>query len=117
MHTTLPENVGRLVQRVLTTPSARSSADARRAVYEYVAALTRNEFPAAELPAAAEPYLRKVALHAYKVLDREVDAMRVAGFTPEEIFEVTVAAAVSAGVTRMEIALSALEEVRDAAAP
>jgi hypothetical protein len=101
---------------VLTSPAARSSPDVRHAAYQYVAALTRAEPPASALPAAAEPYLRKVALHAYKVLDREVEAMRTAGSSVDEVFEITVAAAVSAGVTRMELALAALEEARDAAA-
>lgn len=114
IRTTLPEHVRSLVQRVLTSASARSSPEVRRAVYEYVAALTRSELPAATVPAVAEPYLRKVALNAYKVLDWEVDAMRGAGSTMDDIFEMTVAAAVSAGVTRMEIALAALEEVPDA---
>jgi alkylhydroperoxidase family enzyme len=88
----------------------------RRTVYDYVAALTRHEPATGAVPPAAEPYLRKVALNAYKVLDREVDAMRTAGSTTDDIFEMTVAAALSAGVTRMEIALAALEEVYDAPA-
>lgn len=112
----LPETVRNLIQRVLTSDAARSSPDLRHAVFHYVAALTRNEPPTVAVPPAAEPYLRKVALHAYKVLDREVDAMRAAGSSVDEVFEITVAAAVSAGVTRMEIALAALEEARDAAA-
>lgn len=116
MQTSLPENVRSLVQRVLTSRAARSSPEVRRGVYDYVAALTRNEPPAAAVPPVAEPYLRKVALNAYKVLDREVEAIRAAGSTTDEIFEMTVAAAVSAGITRMEIALAALEEVRDASA-
>ena len=100
----------------MTSPSAHSSTEVRRAVYDYVAALTRNEPPSAAVPPAAEPYLRKVALNAYKVLDREVDTMRAAGSTTDDIFEMTVAAALSAGVTRMEIALAALEEAHDAPA-
>jgi alkylhydroperoxidase/carboxymuconolactone decarboxylase family protein YurZ len=116
MRASLPENVTRLVQRVLTSAAARSSPDVRHRVYQYVAALTRNETPPASVPAVAEPYLRKVALHAYKVLDREMDAIRAAGSSVDEAFEMTVVAAVSAGVTRMELALAALEEVRDAPA-
>jgi hypothetical protein len=45
-----------------------------------------------------------------------VDALRAAGYSVDDVFEMTVAAAVSAGVTRMEIALAALEEARDATA-
>jgi hypothetical protein len=114
--TTLPETVRSLVRRVLTSTSASSSPDLRLAVYEYVAALTRNETPAAAVPPEADPYLRKVALNAYKVLDREVDAIQAAGYTVDDVFEMTVAAAVSAGVTRLEIAMTALTGVDDAAA-
>ena len=112
----LPHAVADLVERVLTSAAAHAPADVRRAAYEYVAALTRGDAPAAVVSPAAEPYLRKVALCAYKVLDREVDAMRAAGLTDDDVFEITVAAALSAGVTRMELALAALEEVPHAAA-
>ena len=109
---TLPEHVRSLVERVLSSPAAESSPASRQAVYDYTAALTRREPYAGAVPPVAEPYLRKVALNAYKVLDREVEAMGAAGMSTGEIFEVTVVAAVSAGATRMEIALAALEEVR-----
>ena len=100
------------MRRVLSSPAAESSPELRQAVYDYTAALTRREPFAGVVPAAAEPYLRKVALSAYKVLDRDVDAMGAAGMSTGEMFEMTVVAAVSAGATRMEIALAALEEVR-----
>lgn len=112
----LPATVRALVQRVLTSPSARSSLERRRAVYDYVAALTRGVRPDAAIPPESEMYLRKVALNAYKVLDREVEALGAAGHSVDEVFEMTVAGSLSAGVTRLEIALSALEEARDAAA-
>ena len=113
----LPVAVTNLVERVLASRSARSPAELRRAVYDYVAALTRGEAPGAVVPPVAEPYLRKVALNAYKVLDREVEAIRTSGMSVDDVFEITVAASVSAGVTRMEIALAALEkEARDAVA-
>lgn len=114
--TSLPDNVQDLLGRVLTGRSASSSTDLRRAVFDHVAALTRSETPRAQIPSDIEKYIGKVALHAYKVLDREVDAIRAAGYSVDEVFEMTVAAAVSAGVTRMEIALAALEEESDAAA-
>ena len=113
----LPEHVQSLVDRVLTTDDdvAVSTPALRREVSDYVAALTRGSVPVA--PAAdLTPYLRKVALHPSKVLDREIEAMHAAGFDVDEVFEVTVVAAVSAGVTRLEIALAALEEVADAPA-
>jgi len=114
--TSLPDNINDLLNRVLSGPSAFSSADLRRAVFDHVAALTRSETPAAQIPAEIQPYIRKVALNAYKVLDREVEAIRAAGYSVDDVFEMTVAASVSAGVTRMEIALAALEEESDAPA-
>jgi hypothetical protein len=112
----LPDTVETLVERVLTSPSASSSADLRRAVFEHVASLTRQQEPEVQVPGDVQTYIRKVALNAYKVLDREVDAMRAAGYSVDEVFEMTVAAAVSGGVTRMHIALAALEKEHDAPA-
>src|SRR5215218_6322219 len=112
----LPEHVRNLVDRVLTSRSAESPLAVRRDVFEYVAALVRERPPTPGLQPQLESYVRKVALHAYKVLDRDVDAMRDAGAGVDVIFEATVVAAVSAGATRLEIALAALEEVADAPA-
>jgi hypothetical protein len=112
----LPRNVEDLINRVLTSPAACSREDLRRAVFSYVGALTRSTPSPPQIAPDIETYIRKVALNAYKVLDREVDALRAAGYSVDDVFEMTVAAAVSAGVTRMEIALAALEEARDATA-
>ena len=108
----LPQSVSHLVDRVLESSAARSSPQLRRAVFDHVAALTRNEPEPPPVPADVQPYVRKVALHAYKVLDREVEAMRSAGRSVDDVFELTVAAAVSAGFVRMDIALAALEEAK-----
>jgi hypothetical protein len=113
---TLPEEAKDLIRRVLTSRSAKSSAELRNAVYGHVAALTRGEEPTAQVPAETQTYIRKVALNAYKVLDRDVDALRAAGHSLDDVFEMTVAASVSAGATRLEMALTALEEADDTAA-
>ena len=72
----------------------------------------------ARLRAAAEPeraapvelsgYLEKVRLHAYKVTDRDVDEVKAAGFSEDEIFEHTVSAAVAAGLDRLDAGLGTL---------
>jgi alkylhydroperoxidase family enzyme len=53
-------------------------------------------------------YLEKVRLHAYKVTDADIEALKVAGFTEDEIFEHTVSAAVAAGLERLEAGLATL---------
>ena len=63
-----------------------------------------------ERPAPPElaAYLEKVRLHAYKVTDRDIEALKDLGFTEEEIFEHTVSAAVAAGLERLDAGLAAL---------
>jgi alkylhydroperoxidase family enzyme len=63
-----------------------------------------------ERPAPPEMagYLEKVRLHAYKVTDRDVEELKAAGFSEEEIFEHTVAAATAAGFERLDAALATL---------
>ena len=53
-------------------------------------------------------YLEKVRLHAYKVTDADVQALKDAGHSEDEIFEQTVSAAVAAGLDRLRAGLGAL---------
>jgi alkylhydroperoxidase family enzyme len=53
-------------------------------------------------------YVDKVALHAYKVVDADIEALKAAGYSEDEIFEVTVAVAVGAALERLERGLRAL---------
>jgi alkylhydroperoxidase family enzyme len=68
----------------------------------------------AELASALDPGLErwaeKVARHAYTTTDAEVAALLAAGYTEDQIFEITVAAALGAAQARAEFALEALEQ-------
>jgi alkylhydroperoxidase family enzyme len=61
-----------------------------------------------EVPVPLRVYVDKVARHAYEVTDEDVAALRRAGYTEDAIFEVTVSAAVGAGLARLERGLAAL---------
>ena len=79
---------------------------------------TRYDRLVPELRAAAQPeratppqlasYLEKVRLHAYKVSDHDVDELKEAGFSEDEIFEHTISAAVTAGLERLDAGLATL---------
>jgi alkylhydroperoxidase family enzyme len=79
---------------------------------------TRYDALIAELRAAAQPerpappelapYLEKVRAHAYQVTDDDVQRLKDAGFSEDEIFEHTVSAAVAAGLERLDAGLRAL---------
>jgi len=57
---------------------------------------------------ALEPYLDKVRRDATSVTDRDVEELVAAGVSGDEIFEQTVAAAVAAGLERLEAGLGVL---------
>ena len=65
-----------------------------------------------ELPANVTSYVDKVAKHAYRVTDEDVEALKRAGYSEDAIFEVTAAAALGAAIMRLERGLIALHESR-----
>src|SRR5687768_16577863 len=91
----------------------------RRAVEERTAALgggtdvcgPRDVAPSVtegRVPIELAAYADKVAREAYGVTDEDVAALRRAGYTEDAIFEVTVSAALGAGLARLERGLAAL---------
>jgi alkylhydroperoxidase family enzyme len=92
----LRDEANRLVDAVLdgagaTSPTARHAAFAGRA----------------DDPAVAR-YLDVVRRHAYRVTDEDIGRLRDAGLDDDSIFELTVAAALGAGVERLKAGLSLL---------
>ena len=55
-----------------------------------------------------DAYLDKVRTRAYTVTDSDVDALRDAGFTEDEIFEQTVGVAVAEGFRRLDAAAAVI---------
>lgn len=62
------------------------------------------------LPPALTPYVDKVSRTAYKVTERDLAALTQAGLSEDQIFELTVAAAVGAALGRFEKTLELLDE-------
>jgi len=73
-----------------------------------IAAGEGNEDALSEL-GAAEALVDKVARHAYRVTDEDVEAARDAGWTEHELFDLVVATAVGAGVTRRALGRAAVD--------
>ena len=59
-------------------------------------------------PTEIATYLEKVRLHAYEVTDRDVEHLKAAGFSEDEIFEHTISAAVAAGLERLDAGAATL---------
>jgi alkylhydroperoxidase family enzyme len=73
-----------------------------------IAGLRLAARPDRPAPAAMEPYLEKVRCGAYRVTDGDVNELRAAGFSEDEIFEQTVSAAVSEGLVRLDAGMRAV---------
>jgi alkylhydroperoxidase family enzyme len=61
------------------------------------------------VPAPLASYVDKVARHAYKVTDADVEALRRAGYTDDQLFELTASAALGAALLRLDRGLAALQ--------
>jgi hypothetical protein len=86
-----------VVEGVLDGPGVASHA-ARRAAFEN----RLGSDPAAAL-------VDKVVRHAWKVTDEDVAAAKLAGVREDEIFELTVCAALGASTRQLRAALAALD--------
>ena len=90
---------------------AAQIAALRRAVFDSPGASGRALRAAAAsadgLPAPLGAYVAKVSEAAYRITDADVAALTAAGCSEDEIFEVTVAAAVGAALRRLEAGMRA----------
>ena len=55
-------------------------------------------------PAEMDVYLEKVRDRAYAVVDRDIEALKAAGFSEDAIFEQTVTVAIAEGLRRLDLA-------------
>jgi alkylhydroperoxidase family enzyme len=67
------------------------------------------------LPQELGNYVDKVARHAFKVTDADISALHAAGYSEDAIFELTLCAALGAGIARLDRAITAMKG--DANAP
>jgi len=73
-----------------------------------IAALRVAAQPDRPVPPDFAAYVEKVRTRAYTVTDSDVDALKAAGHSEDEIFEQTISAAVYAGLLRLDAGLEAM---------
>jgi hypothetical protein len=86
-----------------------TSPELRRTIERYTANLSRSRQEIITIPPELEAYIGKVTLYAYKVTDEDITALKALGYTEDELFEITISAALGAGRTRLECGLAALK--------
>ncbi len=115
MNTRHATHVQRMVDAVLRGPGETDPV-VRHAIEAWAAKLGgRSSAEAGEIPAELRGYVTKVALHAYKTLDEDIEALGNAGYSEDAIFEITLSVAIGAGKARLECGLAALKGASDAA--
>jgi hypothetical protein len=78
--------------------AGKATGDARRAAFE-------NR----DVPAPARALVDKIANTAWKVTDEDVAAVKAAGLSDDEVFELAVCAALGQATRQLEAALAALD--------
>ncbi|HSO00407.1 MAG TPA: hypothetical protein VLS89_19075 [Candidatus Nanopelagicales bacterium] len=102
-----PVEVERGRNRLLSAPGVTDPA-LRRAVESHVAALWGATRDPVDVSEPLRPYLHKLARHAFKITDEDIDRLRAAGHGDEAIYEITFAGAFGAAVAGLERLFEAL---------
>lgn len=105
--------VARLRRAVLSGPGT-TDAVLREAV-EGLAAEAGGRAEGGEIgriPSDLTEYIEKVIRHAYRVTDDDISRLKETGYSEDAIFEITLAAALGAGMGRLERGLAALKGTR-----
>lgn len=103
-----PPKVKKLLA-VFTSRPAETTQELRQKVTTYAARLGGAVRAAEEVPEKIEGYIDKVARHAYKVTDDDLLELKEAGYSEDQIFEVTLGAALGAGLARLERGMTVLK--------
>lgn len=93
------------MSRVYEPPGAGTRLEAVSEHVDRLRAVVAGMPPA---PAVMSGYLEKVRDRAYTVTDADVEGLRAAGLSEDEIFEQTVAVAIAQGLRRLDAALEAI---------
>ncbi|MEM7126086.1 MAG: hypothetical protein AAF702_07150 [Chloroflexota bacterium] len=106
-----PQNVQNTVNALLTQGSENLS-NVRRRVMEYTMALSTGKQALLGNDAFLtewKPYIDTVTQHAYRITDSHIAHLKDIGHSEDEIFELTVSAALGSGLARLEQGLAAIE--------
>jgi alkylhydroperoxidase family enzyme len=98
----LPKKIQNTIEALLA-PSGKSDPALRVAVFE------RTRKSAGEIPSALCELVEKIDQRPWRVSDADFSKLRQAGYSEDQLFELTVAAAAGAGVKRFEAGLRAIK--------
>ena len=99
--------LNQLSEAVLTS-TGDTTPELRSRIVAWAAQLDAAPEAPSDLPETVTNYVKKVVLYAYKATDADVQQLKDAGYSEDAIFEITVTAAVGAGLHRLNTGLALL---------
>ncbi|GCE06878.1 hypothetical protein [Dictyobacter aurantiacus] len=99
---------------VVATQPGATTTELREQVRAYAERLSLDaSAPAQDVPSDLVAYVRKVALHAYKVQDEDILTLWQAGYSQDALFEITLSVAMGTARARLARGLQALKEATE----
>ena len=84
----------------------------RQAIANFALVLSEDRRPVdAGIDAELLAYLDKVIRHPNQISDRDIDCLKAFGYTEDEIFEITISAALGAGLARLDRGMDVAAEM------
>jgi hypothetical protein len=102
-----PPKVRKTLQALLTRP-ASSLPSLRQAALARAQQLAERAPSPEAVPGELTAYLDQVVCHAERTTDGDVERLKERGYSEDQIFELTLCAALGAGLARLNRGLSAL---------
>lgn len=108
----LPSSLQEAIDALLASPGA-TEPSLRRLVLERLRSReARAHAPAAaaDLPPALADFLDKLAERPWTICDADFTRLRAAGYSDDQLYELTLASSIGAGLRRFDAGLGALGE-------
>jgi hypothetical protein len=87
----------------------KSKVELRKKIFDKVKNIVNTDSSEELASKELNNYVEKIARNAYKVVDKDIESLKSLDLTEDEIFELTVVAAFSAGESRVKVATSLLD--------
>jgi alkylhydroperoxidase family enzyme len=109
MKSPFPAIMQRMAEALEKSPGATAQALRRRVLDRALALASAGAARGGGgIPAEIAGYAETIAMHAYRVTDADIAALKAAGYSEDAILEITYSAALGAGLARMEAGRAAL---------
>jgi alkylhydroperoxidase family enzyme len=94
--------------------AGHAAASLRQAVFQRAQAPRSS---GTELPEPLQSFTDKVSLHSYRVTDEDYEALRKAGHSEDQLFELTICASLGAAKVRLDRGLRAIAAAQEEERP